>query len=175
MEISFQKNVISYFLVCLLCFTQFSSISCEKKVSLTLYYESLCPYCSNFIVNYLPKIFKNGMIDIVDFKLVPWGNTKLQPDNTFKCQVIQDSHFYLKFEAYGFNLYIFIKSLDLDLKFSQRLTIDVKGVDFRKNLHFNYMFDSLAIMGLEEVWISGTSTHESSNFFQSKMHVQTQL
>ncbi|XP_027773698.1 gamma-interferon-responsive lysosomal thiol protein-like isoform X2 [Solanum pennellii] len=86
MEFSFQKNVISYFLVCLLCFTQFSSISCEKKVSLTLYYESLCPYCSNFIVNYLPKIFKNGMIDIVDFKLVPWGNTKLQPDNTFKCQ-----------------------------------------------------------------------------------------
>lgn len=90
MEFSFQKNVISYFLVCLLCFTQFSSISCEKKVSLTLYYESLCPYCSNFIVNYLPKIFKNGMIDIVDFKLVPWGNTKLQPDNTFKCQHGED-------------------------------------------------------------------------------------
>ncbi|XP_059309492.1 gamma-interferon-responsive lysosomal thiol protein-like, partial [Lycium ferocissimum] len=49
---------------------------------LALYYESLCPYCSNFIVNYLPKIF----IDIVDFKLFPWGNTKLKANNTFKCQ-----------------------------------------------------------------------------------------
>ncbi|KAK4351605.1 hypothetical protein RND71_030918 [Anisodus tanguticus] len=37
-------------------------------------------------INYLPKIFKNGIIDIVDFKLVPWGNTKLKANNTFKCQ-----------------------------------------------------------------------------------------
>ncbi|XP_015162690.1 GILT-like protein F37H8.5 [Solanum tuberosum] len=81
-----QKNLSSFFLFSLLCFIQFSSISCEKKVSLALYYESLCPGCSDFIVNYLPKIFKNGMIDFVDLKLVPWGNTKIQPNNTFKCQ-----------------------------------------------------------------------------------------
>ncbi|XP_059297721.1 gamma-interferon-responsive lysosomal thiol protein-like [Lycium ferocissimum] len=85
MEFSFQKSV-SFLLICFLCFTQFSPISCDKKVSLALYYESLCPYCSNFIVNYLPKIFKNGIIDIVDLKLVPWGNTKLKANNTFKCQ-----------------------------------------------------------------------------------------
>ncbi|OIT06852.1 PREDICTED: gamma-interferon-inducible lysosomal thiol reductase-like [Nicotiana attenuata] len=82
---SFQRTV-SIFLACFLCFTQISPISCGEKVSLTLYYESLCPYCSNFIVNYLPKVFKNGLIDVVDLKLVPWGNTKIQANNTFKCQ-----------------------------------------------------------------------------------------
>ncbi|XP_009590102.1 gamma-interferon-responsive lysosomal thiol protein-like isoform X2 [Nicotiana tomentosiformis] len=82
---SFQRTV-SIFLAFFLCFIQISPIYCEEKVSLTLYYESLCPYCSNFIVNYLPKIFKNGLIDVVDLKLVPWGNTKLQANNTFKCQ-----------------------------------------------------------------------------------------
>ncbi|XP_004240418.1 gamma-interferon-responsive lysosomal thiol protein [Solanum lycopersicum] len=81
-----QKILSSFLLFSLLCFIQFSSISCEKKVSLALYYESLCPGCSNFIVNYLPKIFRNGIIDFVDLKLVPWGNTKILPNNTFKCQ-----------------------------------------------------------------------------------------
>ncbi|KAM3376394.1 hypothetical protein P3S68_015109 [Capsicum galapagoense] len=87
MNFTFPKSA-SLFLVCFLCFTQFSSIYCEKKVSLALYYETLCPGCSDFIINYLPKIFKNGIIDIVDLKLVPWGNTRLQKDNTFKCQIM---------------------------------------------------------------------------------------
>ncbi|CAN4102121.1 unnamed protein product [Withania somnifera] len=87
MGFSFQRSVSSFVLVFFLCFIQFSSISCdEKKVSLALYYESLCPGCSNFIVNYLSKIFNNGIIDIVDLKLIPWGNTKIQANNTFKCQ-----------------------------------------------------------------------------------------
>ncbi|XP_060175006.1 gamma-interferon-responsive lysosomal thiol protein-like [Lycium barbarum] len=85
MGFSLQKSV-SFFLVCFLCFIQFSPISCEQKVTLALYYESLCPGCCSFIVNYLPKIFKNGIIDIVDLKLVPWGNTKILANNTFKCQ-----------------------------------------------------------------------------------------
>ncbi|RZC63685.1 hypothetical protein C5167_025433 [Papaver somniferum] len=41
------------------------------KVSLALHYESLCPYCSNFMVNYLPQIFSNGLVDIIDLKLIP--------------------------------------------------------------------------------------------------------
>ncbi|KAK7301645.1 hypothetical protein RJT34_12515 [Clitoria ternatea] len=58
----------------------------DGKVSLELYYESLCPYCSNFIVNYLPQIFKKDLISIVDLKLYPWGNAKLKPNATFVCQ-----------------------------------------------------------------------------------------
>ncbi|XP_057534939.1 gamma-interferon-responsive lysosomal thiol protein-like [Amaranthus tricolor] len=57
-----------------------------QKVSLDLYYESLCPYCSDFIVNDLSTIFMNGLIDIVDLRLFPWGNAKLTSNTTFICQ-----------------------------------------------------------------------------------------
>jgi hypothetical protein len=46
-----------------------------------LYYESLCPYCSSFIVNHLAKLFEDDLISIVDLHLSPWGNTKLRSDN----------------------------------------------------------------------------------------------
>ncbi|XP_004294783.1 PREDICTED: gamma-interferon-inducible lysosomal thiol reductase isoform X1 [Fragaria vesca subsp. vesca] len=56
------------------------------KVSLALYYESLCPYSANFVVNYLVKLFEDDLISIVDLKLVPWGNAKLRGNDTFVCQ-----------------------------------------------------------------------------------------
>jgi len=59
----------------------------SQKVSLALYYESLCPYCSNFIVNYLAKLFETDLISVVDLTLVPWGNAKLRGNDTFDCQV----------------------------------------------------------------------------------------
>ncbi|XP_076928326.1 gamma-interferon-responsive lysosomal thiol protein-like [Bidens hawaiensis] len=52
------------------------------KVKLNLYYESLCPYCRNFILNDLPKIYDNGLIEIVDLKLSPYGNAKLLDNGT---------------------------------------------------------------------------------------------
>ncbi|KAL2899303.1 Gamma-interferon-responsive lysosomal thiol protein [Bienertia sinuspersici] len=55
-------------------------------VKLDLYYESLCPSCSNFITNKLPIIFINGIIDIVDLHLFPRGNAKLASNNSFTCQ-----------------------------------------------------------------------------------------
>jgi interferon gamma-inducible protein 30 len=59
------------------------------KVPLALYYESLCPYCSRFIVNHLAGIFDDGLIDIVDLLLVPYGNAHVRdPNNTINCQVL---------------------------------------------------------------------------------------
>ncbi|XP_057484606.1 gamma-interferon-responsive lysosomal thiol protein-like [Actinidia eriantha] len=58
----------------------------SDKVSLGLYYESLCPYSANFIINYLFKIFENGLISAVDLNLVPWGNARIHGNNTFSCQ-----------------------------------------------------------------------------------------
>ncbi|XVF05793.1 hypothetical protein REPUB_Repub05bG0203200 [Reevesia pubescens] len=58
----------------------------SDKVSLALYYESLCPYSANFIVNYLNKLFEDDLITIVDLRLVPWGNAKLKGNGTFNCQ-----------------------------------------------------------------------------------------
>ncbi|XP_010521972.1 PREDICTED: gamma-interferon-inducible lysosomal thiol reductase-like [Tarenaya hassleriana] len=63
------------------------SSSSSQKVSVGLYYESLCPYSAKFIVNHLVKLFDDDLISIVDLHLSPWGNTKLRPDNlTFVCQ-----------------------------------------------------------------------------------------
>ena len=80
---------------CLFLFTSSSSSassiilpSDSQKVSVGLYYESLCPYSANFIINYLDKLFETDLISIVDLKLVPWGNAKLRGNNTFDCQVI---------------------------------------------------------------------------------------
>ncbi|KAI3896370.1 hypothetical protein MKW92_048037 [Papaver armeniacum] len=65
---------------------EITSSADASKVSLALYYETLCPYCSRFMVNYLPKIFSNGLIDIIDLKLVPYGNARISADNIITCQ-----------------------------------------------------------------------------------------
>ncbi|CAN1303475.1 Gamma-interferon-responsive lysosomal thiol protein [Linum perenne] len=44
------------------------------RVNLTLYYESRCPYCRNFIVNSLAKAVDTDLVNIVNLRLVPWGN-----------------------------------------------------------------------------------------------------
>ncbi|PRQ42840.1 putative gamma interferon inducible lysosomal thiol reductase GILT [Rosa chinensis] len=63
----------------------FQSYAAEN-VSVTLYYETLCPYCADFIVNHLAKIFQNGLISIVNLRMVPWGNAWLNSDGSFACQ-----------------------------------------------------------------------------------------
>lgn len=84
---SLMRHCLSLLLV-YLTFIQvcLGSSNSAGKVPLDLYYESLCPYCANFIVNELPIIFKNGIIDIVDLRLFPWGNARLTSNNSFICQ-----------------------------------------------------------------------------------------
>ncbi|KAJ4972253.1 hypothetical protein NE237_005352 [Protea cynaroides] len=62
------------------------SSSPAPKVSLALYYETLCPYCSSFIINQLSSVFEQGLITIVDLKLVPYGNAKIQGNDNIVCQ-----------------------------------------------------------------------------------------
>ncbi|KAM0002899.1 putative gamma interferon inducible lysosomal thiol reductase GILT, Thioredoxin-like superfamily [Helianthus debilis subsp. tardiflorus] len=62
------------------------TVTTGDKVELSLYYEALCPYCENFILNYLYKIFDNGLISIVDLKLSPYGNAKIRSNGTIVCQ-----------------------------------------------------------------------------------------
>jgi interferon, gamma-inducible protein 30 len=59
----------------------------DSKVSLALYYETLCPYSANFIVNYLAGIFDNGLISVVDLDLIPYGNARVSSNGTITCQV----------------------------------------------------------------------------------------
>ncbi|XP_078435330.1 gamma-interferon-responsive lysosomal thiol protein-like [Wolffia australiana] len=57
-----------------------------SKVRLDFYYETLCPYCSRFTVNFLSKVFENGLIDIIDLNLVPYGNARVGPSGAITCQ-----------------------------------------------------------------------------------------
>lgn len=82
----FGRIVFVFFLSTSLFFTSTIIANDDAKVSLALYYESLCPYSANFIVNYLAKIFNNGIIDIVDLDLVPYGNARLTANGTITCQ-----------------------------------------------------------------------------------------
>ncbi|KAL0333172.1 UNVERIFIED_CONTAM: GILT-like protein F37H8.5 [Sesamum angustifolium] len=58
----------------------------ENRVNLSVYYESLCPYCANFIVNHLVNIFHTDLLNIVNLRLVPWGNTRIGSNDSWICQ-----------------------------------------------------------------------------------------
>ncbi|KAH8954067.1 hypothetical protein BDL97_08G060500 [Sphagnum fallax] len=61
-----------------------------EKVKVELYSESLCPYCANFIINYLNPFFNNGLIDIVELRIIPYGNAHIHADGSLTCQHGQD-------------------------------------------------------------------------------------
>lgn len=92
-----KKPLYLVFCVVLLsCFFSGSVLASEtspsdtNKVELGLYYESLCPYSANFIVNYLVKVFEDDdLLSIVDLHLYPWGNARIRNGTkaTFDCQV----------------------------------------------------------------------------------------
>ncbi|CAN0879666.1 Gamma-interferon-responsive lysosomal thiol protein [Linum grandiflorum] len=80
---------IAAFLISVAFFSHCSVASSDdQKVNLSVYYETLCPPCAQFIVQNLVTIFNNGIIDIVNLKLIPWGNARIAgtKNNTVVCQ-----------------------------------------------------------------------------------------
>ncbi|KAE8661028.1 putative Gamma-interferon-inducible lysosomal thiol reductase precursor [Hibiscus syriacus] len=61
----------------------------HDHVTLSLYYETLCPYCASFISNDLVKVFRTDLYTIVNLRLVPWGNADVVGD-TIRCQHGED-------------------------------------------------------------------------------------
>ncbi|KAG6527498.1 hypothetical protein ZIOFF_009601 [Zingiber officinale] len=85
---SFRLLLLSFFVLSVSYRTTSAAVASSdsaSKVSVALYYETLCPYSANFIVNYLAKIFENGLISIVDLELVPYGNARIR-NGTISCQ-----------------------------------------------------------------------------------------
>lgn len=59
----------------------------ESKVRVEVYYEALCPYCQAFMGGALTDVLRRkDIINIVDLKLVPYGNTHIDEQGTFHCQ-----------------------------------------------------------------------------------------
>ncbi|KAG0539984.1 hypothetical protein BDA96_03G369500 [Sorghum bicolor] len=56
------------------------------RVPVSVYYETLCPFCSAFVVNDLSRVFRNGISSIADLRLVPFGNGRVSADGTITCQ-----------------------------------------------------------------------------------------
>ncbi|KAJ7961180.1 putative Gamma-interferon-inducible lysosomal thiol reductase [Quillaja saponaria] len=64
-----------------------SPVDSDQKVNLSVYYDSLCPSCSTFIVKNLVQVFDKGLIKIVNLRLIPWGNAYInRTNNAFVCQ-----------------------------------------------------------------------------------------
>lgn len=59
------------------------------NVNLSVYYETLSPTCSNFIVQNLEGVFNNDLISIINLRLVPWGDANIsKSNNACICKVI---------------------------------------------------------------------------------------
>ncbi|KAK7382452.1 hypothetical protein VNO80_01305 [Phaseolus coccineus] len=99
--------LLSLFLLLLLLVPLSSSSSGapNDKVTVSLYYESLCPYCADFIVNHLVRLFQTDLISIVNLRLVPWGNAWIAPNASIICQHGEDECFLNTIEACTITIY----------------------------------------------------------------------
>ncbi|KAM7264947.1 hypothetical protein ACFE04_002630 [Oxalis oulophora] len=105
----------SFFIILLIINTSSSSASSDNyntnnnnnnnNVTVSIYYETLCPYCADFIVNHLSKVFDNGLISIINLRLVPWGNAFTQQNGTVSCQHGPDECFLNTIDACTITIY----------------------------------------------------------------------
>ncbi|CAK9326916.1 unnamed protein product [Citrullus colocynthis] len=81
--------VCLFHLLLLLCSLVSASASPNygsAKVSLDVYYESLCPDSVKFIVDNLIELFEGGLVSIVDLRFIPYGNARLGRNSSITCQ-----------------------------------------------------------------------------------------
>ncbi|PKA55328.1 hypothetical protein AXF42_Ash003966 [Apostasia shenzhenica] len=74
------------FLILYSSFLVSPALSEPQKVSLALYYEALCPFCSRFVVHSLSKVFNGDIFPIIDLRLVPFGNAHIGSNSSISCQ-----------------------------------------------------------------------------------------
>ncbi|PNS99241.1 hypothetical protein POPTR_016G122200v4 [Populus trichocarpa] len=77
----------------------------SEKVTMSLYYESLCPYCSSFIAGPLAQVLETDLMTILNLRLVPWGNAILDSNNTIECQHGEDECYLNIIQACAINLW----------------------------------------------------------------------
>uniref|UniRef100_A0A914XQD4 Gamma-interferon-inducible lysosomal thiol reductase n=1 Tax=Panagrolaimus superbus TaxID=310955 RepID=A0A914XQD4_9BILA len=64
---------------------RYSKATKNEKLQLTIFYESLCPDCQEFIINDFYRDVYLQFGDFIKFELVPYGNAKNE-DGKIKCQ-----------------------------------------------------------------------------------------
>ncbi|WRX24277.1 Gamma interferon inducible lysosomal thiol reductase GILT - like 1 [Theobroma cacao] len=119
--------------------TESQSHSKPERVNLSLYYESLCPYCRSFIVNQLVKVFNSDLLNIINLRLVPWGNAKVvKPDKTISCQHGEDECYLNTIHACAINIWP-----DLRKHFNFIYCTENQGVHIKDGQHSD---------GADSVW-----------------------
>ncbi|KAG6697726.1 hypothetical protein I3842_09G215900 [Carya illinoinensis] len=109
------------------------SATYSQKVNLSLYYDTLCPFCATFIVKNLTGVFYEDLINIINLRLVPWGNSYInKSSNSIVCQHGPDECILNTLEA---------------------CAIDVLQ-NVNKHYALIYCFEFLAIEGREKDWKS---------------------
>jgi Gamma interferon inducible lysosomal thiol reductase (GILT) len=48
-----------------------------ENVKVNLYVEALCPFCAKLTTETLASIFKSGVAEIADIRLIPYGNARI--------------------------------------------------------------------------------------------------
>ncbi|XP_050215301.1 gamma-interferon-responsive lysosomal thiol protein [Mercurialis annua] len=108
--------------VLLCCFV--SPSSSDDTVTMSVYYETLCPYCADFIVNRLVKLFDTGLISIVKLRMIPWGNALIQSDGSFVCQHGPNECFLNAIEACAITIYPDVERHFRFIQCMERLAIE---------------------------------------------------
>ncbi|XP_039047697.1 gamma-interferon-responsive lysosomal thiol protein-like [Hibiscus syriacus] len=109
----------------------------SKKVHLSLYYESLCPYCRSFIVSRLVKVFNTDLLNIINLRLVPWGNAQyVKPNKTITFQHGEDECYLNTIHACAINIW----------------------PDPRKHFNFIYCVENQGPDGADAVWKACSAT-----------------
>uniref|UniRef100_A0A0D3EVS4 Gamma-interferon-inducible lysosomal thiol reductase n=1 Tax=Oryza barthii TaxID=65489 RepID=A0A0D3EVS4_9ORYZ len=84
---SSSSRIFPRILILSLVLFSFATAPCAAgRVTMSVYYETLCPFCSGFVVNDLARIFRDGLSPVVDLRLVPFGNGRVSPDGSITCQ-----------------------------------------------------------------------------------------
>jgi len=60
----------------------------HQTVNVSVYYDSLCQSCAQFIIRDLKNVFDSNLISIMNLRLVPWAKAYINKTNSsISCQV----------------------------------------------------------------------------------------
>ncbi|KAB5520061.1 hypothetical protein DKX38_024380 [Salix brachista] len=122
----------------------------SEKVTMSFYYESLCPYCSSFIVGPLAHVLETDLMTILNLRLVPWGNAILGSNNTIECQHGGDECYLNIIHACAIHLLPDLVKPDLSDKYLTIITMQKQHFNFIKCVEKLYTAPDRK--GAEESW-----------------------
>ncbi|XP_034222712.1 gamma-interferon-responsive lysosomal thiol protein-like isoform X1 [Prunus dulcis] len=170
-------------IACSIFLTTFSSDAAEngrfgvsrieaQKVTLSVYYETLCQFCATFIVKNLAQIFDNNLITILNLRLVPWGKASTNSSkNSTVCQHGPDECRLNSVEACAINVLH-----DVNKYFALIYCIEFLAIEGRQK-EWQTCFSSLGLPSkpILDCYKSGNGTKIEQKYANETMHLNPPL